>query len=221
LWLPFPPAIKGLKLRMYKTNRLIHILVISLLSLGMLFLFAGTASAHTAHAKVLSATPAIGSTIAQAPDRVTVECAENINPDPKLSNLFVYSPTGELISQGSAQVNLNLPTEMSVVIKPTGSGVYIVRWITVSAIDGDPDQGAYFFTVKSQVPSRVAANTITPTPSSNSVSGGTPLWATILVGVLALLVGLGGGLLIRRASPSSFGKMRQTVLSQQQPKGKS
>src|SRR6266852_1725833 len=123
------------------------------LSVGLLLLMAGTAAAHStapthahlpAHAKVYKAIPAIGSTITQAPTTVTVFTLENINPDPKLSNLFVYSPSGDLISQGNAKVSLNDPREMSIAIKPDASksnGVYVVRWITVSAEDGDPDQG--------------------------------------------------------------------------------
>src|SRR5712692_1572761 len=124
-----------------------------LLSLGLVCMVAGTAPAHSmvptrglepAHAKVYKAIPAIGSTITQAPTSVTVFTLENINPNPKISNLFVYSPTGELISQGNAQVSLQDPKQMSITIKPNGNGVYIVRWITVSALDGDPDQGAFF-----------------------------------------------------------------------------
>jgi hypothetical protein len=49
---------------------------------------------------------------------VTVFALENINPNPKLSNLFVYAPTGELISQGNAQVSLQDPKQMSITIKP-------------------------------------------------------------------------------------------------------
>ena len=130
----------------------------ALLSLGLLFVVVGTVSAHVAHAKVLSATPAIGSTITQAPTKVTVFTAENINPDPKLSNLFVYSPAGDLISQGDAKVSLSDPKQMSISIKPDGNGVYIVQWITVSALDGDPDEGAFVFTVK---PAVVATPTAT------------------------------------------------------------
>jgi hypothetical protein len=44
-------------------HRYTHVLFATLLSLGLLFIVVGTVSAHTAHAKVLSATPAIGSTI--------------------------------------------------------------------------------------------------------------------------------------------------------------
>ncbi|GCE24002.1 hypothetical protein KDK_78020 [Dictyobacter kobayashii] len=73
--------------------------------------------------------------------------AENMKPGATNSNLFVYGPSGELISQGDARVDLNNPARMSVNIKPEKNGVYVVRWITVSAQDGDPDQGAYVFTV--------------------------------------------------------------------------
>ena len=195
----------------------------ALLSLGLLFIVAGTASAHTNHAKVLSATPAIGSTIAQAPAKVTVECAENINPNPKLSNLFVYAPSGELISQGNATVSLSKPTEMSIGIKPNGNGVYVVRWITASAVDGDPDQGAFVFTVKPAVTTApTPTGNTTTTTNSTSSSSGTSLWATILIGLVALLVGVAVGLGIGRSrtkpAASTLSAMRREVAAQEEPK---
>jgi len=206
---------------MKKAHRFAQTLFAALLSLGLLFVVAGTVSAHSAHAKVLSATPAIGSTIAQAPDKVTVECAENINPNPKLSNLFVYSPSGELISQGDTKVSLSNPKEMSVGIKPNGNGVYIVRWTTVSAVDGDPDQGAFIFTVKPAVVSATPAtsNNTGATTTTTSTSG-TPLWATILIGIVALVVGLGAGWGIGRSGKksSAMSTMRQEVAAQDQSK---
>ena len=81
-------------------HRFIHLPLAALLSLGLLFVIGGIAAAHgsvpthatvPAHAKVYKAIPAIGSTIAQAPTTVTVFTLENINPDPRKSNLFVYS----------------------------------------------------------------------------------------------------------------------------------
>jgi methionine-rich copper-binding protein CopC len=213
----------------------IRFAVAAVFSLGMVVLGVGgmgVASAATAqrtvpaHAAVLSAIPAIGSTIAQAPTTVTVFTAENINPDPKKSNLFVYGPTGEatasLISQGNATVSLSNPKQMSVTIKPDpkhSDGVYIVHWITVSALDGDPDEGAFTFTVKTGAAATPAAsptastNTST-TPGTNSGgAGGAPIWAVILVGAVALVVGLGGGFGLgrRRASTSSLGGMRKSI----------
>jgi methionine-rich copper-binding protein CopC len=203
-------------------HRNTHALFATLLSIGLLFVVAGTVSAHPAHAKVLSATPAIGSTIAQAPEKVTVECAENINPNPKLSNLFVYSPSGELISQGDAKVSLSNPKEMSVGIKPTGNGIYVVRWITVSAVDGDPDQGAFVFTVKPVVSATPTPAITSSTTTTTNTSGGTPLWATILIGLVALAIGLGAGWGIGRSraksAQSAFSAIRRHATPQEEPK---
>ncbi len=216
---------------MHTFYRHIRLPLATLLSFGVLCFMAGSASAHAAlpmHAKVYKAIPAIGSTIVQAPTSVTVFALENINPDPKKSNLFVYAPTGELISQGNATVSLSNPQEMTVSIKSDpkkSNGVYVVQWSTVSALDGDPDQGAFVFTVKAGA----TPTTLTPvattstgqaTPSTGSTTpttGGTPLWVPIIVGILALLIGLGGGFgLGRRNAAPRLGAMRRTVARQQQ-----
>lgn len=202
----------------------LHLLLAALLSLGLLGALAGTTRANPvlpAHAKVYKAIPAIGSTIAQAPTSVTVFTLENINPDPKISNLFVYAPSGDLISQGNAKVSLSNPQQMSIAIKPAGNGVYVVRWMTVSALDGEPDQGAFVFTVKpaaSTTPTPRATTTAGQgTPPPPSTTSGTPLWVPIVVGVLALLLGLGAGVgLGRRGSASALRAMRTTVAQQSQ-----
>ena len=201
-----------------------------MLSMGMLYFMTGTVSAHStipAHAKVNKAIPAIGSTVSQAPTTVIVFTLENINPDPNKSNLFVYSPAGDLISQGNATVSLTNPREMSIIIKPDKAnlnGVYVVRWITVSAEDGDPDQGAFVFTVNTGVvttPTPVATNSTsqgtTPTNTSTTSTSGTPIWVPIVVGIVALLAGLGVGLgLGRRRTAPSIGAMRKTIADQSQ-----
>ena len=199
-----------------------------LLSMGLLYLMTGTVSAHSTiptHAKVNKAIPAIGSTVSQAPTTVTVFTLENINPDPNKSNLFIYSPAGDLISQGNATVSLTNPREMSITIKPDKAnlnGVYVVRWITVSAQDGDPDQGAFVFTVNTgavTTPTPVATTTTSTTPSTTTTSGtgGTSVWVSIVVSVVALLIGLAVGLgLGRRRTVSSIGTMRKAVIQQSQ-----
>ena len=224
---------------MFTLQQRLRVLCAMLLSTGALLMVTGTAFAQAdhpqlpAHASVLKAIPAIGSTISQAPTTVTVFTAENINPDPAKSNLFVYGPSGEatakLISQGNATVSFSNPRQMSIPIKPDPqhtSGVYVVQWKTVSAEDGDPDAGAFTFTVKTG-----AAVTPTPTPAATSTTGqtstpgsstttgtgGTPIWVTILVGIVALVAGLGGGLAFGRRRPaSSLGAMRKTVQEAQE-----
>jgi methionine-rich copper-binding protein CopC len=181
--------------------------IAALLSIGLLLVVAvGTASAAPAHAKVLSATPAIGSTIATAPTTISVITAENMKPGAANSNLFVYGPSGALISQGDAKVALNNPKSMSVAIKPEKDGIYVVRWITVSSDDGDPDQGAFVFTVKA-----AAAAAPAPTPAAHASSGTTtasssgsaPILPLVIAAIVALLVGLGAGFGLGRGRASS------------------
>lgn len=204
------------KVRLHK-----HLLFSPLMALALLLAMTGMASAH---AKVYKAIPGIGATVAQAPTTVTVFALENINPDPTKSNLFVYAPSGDLVSQGNAKVSLSNPQEMSISIKPDGNGTYIVRWITVSAADGDPDQGAFFFKVQAgatatPTPAPTASNSGTgTTPTTTPTSGGTPIWVPIVVGIIALLVGLAGGWVLggRRSAASSLGSMRRSVAAQRE-----
>lgn len=171
-------------------------------------LAASTHSTIPAHASVLSAVPAIGSTVTTAPTKVTVTTAENINPDPTKSNLFVYGPSGEatdtLISQGNAQIPLSNPKEMSINITPNSGhadGVYVVMWKTVSADDGDPATGAFSFTVStggasgaptSNPPQTQSTTSANPTSTPTNTAG-TPLWVSIVAALIALIVGLGVG----------------------------
>ena len=206
-----------------------HLLLSPLIGLAILLTMAGSALAHPdqpampAHAKVFKAIPAIGSTVSQAPTTVTVFTLENINPDPTKSNLFVYSPSGDLISQGNAKVSLNNPREMSITIKPSGKGVYVVRWITVSAEDGDPDQGAYVFTVQTgaiatPTPAPTTSNSGSTPPPPTTGTGGTPIWATIVIGIVALLLGLAGGFGVSRSmfARPSISTMRRSVAAQRE-----
>jgi methionine-rich copper-binding protein CopC len=187
---------------MKKTHHFFTASIALLLSAGLMLIVAvGTVSAH---AKVLSATPGIGATIATAPTSVTVTTAENMNPDPKKSNLFVYGPAGDLISQGNGKIPLNNPKEMSIPIKATGNGVYIVRWITVSADDGDPDEGAFTFTVNPNATNGTTGVTTKPTattstPAATTAGSGFPVAPVVITGIVALLVGLGAGIGVGRS----------------------
>ncbi len=203
------------------TRQSTRLLTAIALSCGLLFVFFGVASAHTTivnHAKVTRAIPAIGSTIATAPTTVTVFTAENMKTDLKDSNLFVYGPSGTLISTGNTQFDLNNPQTMSIGIKPEKDGIYVVRWSNVSSDDGDPDQGAFTFTVKSGAASAtvVAPAKTTPAPTSSGI----PVWVPILVGIVALLLGLGAGVVFgsnRRSTPAVATSTSNRIVPEQEP----
>ena len=168
------------------------------------------------HAKVLSADPAIGSTITHVPTKVTVTAAESINPDPAGSNLFVYGPsadaTATLISQGDAKVPLSSPKQMVVTITPNSGhvdGVYVVMWKTVSADDGDAASGSFTFTVNTKGATTGQQNTSqVPGESTGANGSGIQLWVPIVAALAALLAGLGVGL--------GLGRRRQAALSSSQ-----
>lgn len=215
---------------MRRSRSALKALLAALISLGLLCVTSITVFAAPAHAKVISSDPAIGSTITSAPTKVTVTTAEEMDPDPAKSNLFVYGPgadaTATLISQGDAKVSLSNPKEMSVEIKPDSAhpdGVYVVVWKTVSSDDGDDAAGAFTFTVNASAANPTptpTASTSTNTPAStgSDTSSGTPIWVPIVSALVALLVGLGIGLAVNRRKPatSSLGAMRSMATSEDQ-----
>jgi methionine-rich copper-binding protein CopC len=168
-------------------HRRLQVVCALALSLGLFFVIAGTSFAHAA---VIDSNPKMNSTITldKLPTTITATTAENMKPGAANSDLFVYGPSGKLISQGDATVALNDPTHMSVTIKPDKAGVYTVYWKTVSADDGDPDQGAFGFTVTS-----------TSSTAPTATVTGTPAWVPIVTGIIALVVGLGAGIGIGRS----------------------
>ena len=206
-------------------------LLAALVGLGLLCMTAATAFAAPAlpaHAKVWKSDPAIGSTIAQAPSKVTVFALEDINPDPAKSYLQVYGPSADatdtLISQGKSQVSLSDPKQMSVNITPNSghtNGVYVVFWQTVSADDGDTASGTFSFTVNPNgagtTPPASQNNAGAQPGTGNSASTGTPIWVPIVAAIVALLVGLGAGLGFgRRRKPATIEAMRASIARDQE-----
>lgn len=200
---------------MVRSHQHIRFFGAAILSVGLFFAIVGTSFAQPNHAKVISSDPGINSVIKQAPTKITVTTAENMKPGATNSNLEVYGPDDALISQGNATVGLNDPTKMSVTIKPEKDGIYIVRWYTVSADDGDAAQGAFAFTVgaaastTSSAAPTVSAQSTAATPqttstTSTSNASGTPLWVPIVAALVALIVGLAAGL--------GIGRTRKTVV---------
>jgi len=175
---------------MNKFHRYLLALLATCLSLGLTLCVAvGTVSAHAA---VIASNPKAGTTITTAPATVQVTTAENMTIKPSEDNLFVYDPKGNVISVGDAKVDINNPMQMSVAIKPnTGNGVYVVRWMTKSADDGDPAEGAFYFTVNT---SGATTGTVkTPAVSTTSSSSSTPIVPIVIASIIALIIGAGAG----------------------------
>lgn len=167
------------------------------LALAVALLAPGIASAH---AYMVSSDPPAGSTVKTAPSQITVHFAEDVNPQG--SAIIIYDVSGKQVSTAPAQVSRSDEKTMTVPVAGDGDGVYLVEWHTVSASDGDPDIGAFTFTVDHTASAAVS----TPTPPSvpGNTSSGTPVWLTVVLVLLGLVVGAGGGFALARRAKSGF-----------------
>ena len=97
----------------------------------------------SAHADVVSATPAQGSTVTEAVSRVVVTYSEVLDPD---SRLGILDSSGNRIAVGMPD-----PADdhrMVATLDPAlASGTYTVRSTSISAEDGDLDRQQWTFTV--------------------------------------------------------------------------
>jgi len=171
-------------------------------ALGLSVWMAGVASAHASYA---SSDPAAGAVLTTAPTLVTVHFQEHVNPagangipsslqvflNTDLKNTNYSDQDATLVSTSKGQVDPSDTMTMTVPMKGAGDGIYEVYWHTVSADDGDPDSGVFFFAVGTSIGQGVTVVTKTVTAPAPTTSG-LPIWVTILVGIVGLL--LGGGI---------------------------
>jgi len=100
-----------------------------------------------AHAKLLRAQPAPGSTVKTAPAVVRVWFSDEL--DPKTSALNVWDSRGRRVDDGKGGVDLDDLDRKSMIarVRLPGPGVYTVKWRAVSVDDRFAAQGSFRFTV--------------------------------------------------------------------------
>lgn len=101
----------------------------------------------SAHAKLIKAQPASGSTVKKAPALVRLWFDDEL--DPKHSTVGVFDRRARRVDDGKGGVDLDDMDRKSMIarLRPLPPGVYTVRWKAVSADDGFVAQGAFRFTV--------------------------------------------------------------------------
>lgn len=105
-----------------------------------LLLCAGQASAH---AFLKTATPAVGSTVPQAPSEVVIEFTEGV--EPRFSTITVQNAAGARVDAGSVHLAGD-DTHLAVGLKTLQPGTYKVIW-HATATDTHKTQGSFAFTV--------------------------------------------------------------------------
>lgn len=185
------------------------------LALAVLGTLAGAPAAQ-AHDVLQGTDPADGSTVAVAPDHVTLTFNE-----PALAvgtEVVVNDPNARTVSTGAPVLVDNTVTQAVTGELPTG--VYTVVYRVTSA-DGHPIEGQFAFTASGEVAYGVApsvaptptttttASSVAPTPTTSPSVAPAPAQRHVsagpLIGVAAVLVVVGGvaaWLLLRRRSAS-------------------
>src|SRR5512143_1855972 len=106
-------------------------LIIALLTSGVVL----------AHADIVRSDPAANAVLDQAPSRVTIEFTEPV--EPRLSKIEVLYDDGSGADNNDPTHDPSDPTKLSVWLKDSRTGTYIVSWRALSEADGHVTSGAY------------------------------------------------------------------------------
>jgi methionine-rich copper-binding protein CopC len=94
-----------------------------------------------AHAFLDHAEPRVGNTVGSPPRAVTLWFTQKL--EPAFSNVTVTGPSGQRVDTGKARVSGN---QMSIPLKPGGTGIYHVNWHVLS-VDTHTTDGNFTFQV--------------------------------------------------------------------------
>jgi hypothetical protein len=111
--------------------------------IAMCVLMLGIASAD-AHARLDHASPAVGSTVAHAPETLSLVFSEPV--EAAFSGATVRNAVGQRVDAGRAQIARGNKMELQVPLKQLPPGTYKVDWHVLSA-DTHKSKGSFSFTV--------------------------------------------------------------------------
>ena len=94
-----------------------------------------------AHAFLDHAEPRVGNTVATPPHEVTLTFTQKL--EPAFSTISVTNAAGQRVDSGKARVS---GSQMSISLKPGGSGTYHVNWRVLS-VDTHTTDGNFTFQV--------------------------------------------------------------------------
>lgn len=152
--------------------------------------FLGLTSGASAHALLTKSVPDDGAILEQAPKQVTASFSEEL--DSGLSTVRVFNDNGKQVDNGDGGVDLHDPDHTSMLVTLPVSlpeGTFVVRWTAVSAEDGDPTEGQFFFGV-GEVPE---AGQFIPSKEAQSHDDDNEfplMWLTASIVVLLVTVGI-------------------------------
>lgn len=166
----------------------------------ILFLLLST-TAVAAHSSLVRSEPPDGETLKESPTQVTAWFSEEL--DSRQSAMWVMDTQYTQVDNGDGGLDLEDLDHLTMVVSlpPLPNGKYAVRWSTVSAEDGDEDEGEFTFVVSSESMSNESSAPSTSISPIGLVAG--------LTGLIVVVVLLSIGLYRRRSAagnnPESIG----------------
>jgi methionine-rich copper-binding protein CopC len=115
---------------------------LSLLAVAGLLAASGVAFAH---AHLRAASPPVGGTVQEAPQQVTLDFSEAV--EPRFSSIEVQDAAGQAVGSGGVHAASDDPKRLSIGLKPLQPGTYKVIWRATS-VDTHKSEGSFDFTVK-------------------------------------------------------------------------
>lgn len=150
-----------------------------------------TAPAASAHALLISSSPADGVVLTRAPARVSATFDEPVGVS--ADSLRVFAPNGGQVDAGGT-THGSRPQEITVALRPgLGRGTYTVGWHVISA-DSHPVQGAFTFSVGAPSSTAVTPGTLNrPGNALVSMAFGVVRWLgfccfALLIGAVAFVI---------------------------------
>ena len=98
-----------------------------------------------AHATLKNSNPEAGSTLAAAPQEITLTFNEKV--EPAFSSITLADGAGKAVAAGKAKVDADTPAILRVEVPALSAGAYTVTW-AAAGHDGHRRKGDFKFTVK-------------------------------------------------------------------------
>lgn len=155
--------------------------------LALFLLWPGTVSAH---ANLVSSTPATNDVLRTAPPLIELAFSEPLEP---VSVARVVDGQGQPVAHGRSRIAPTDPNRLLLELPSLPEGLYTVQWNVVSAADGHPSKGAVPFAIGD--PTALTTPLVLPPEIPNPLAG-PPLQSLAARWLTVLALTLAGGALI-------------------------
>jgi len=159
--------------------------------LWILILLLTVTTTVSAHSELVKSEPEAGASLENSPAQVTAWFSQEL--DSQTSNMRVFDAQNRQVDNGDGRVDLNDLDHliMTASLPPLPAGTYTVHWTSVSAADGDAEEGEFTFSVTSGTSQ---AETSAPTGNTSFV------WVISIAAVILILAVLAMIAVSRRGS---------------------